>query len=324
MSEKFISRFADDLDGMIELRVSLGAAESTYMSRAVSFDRYAAENYPLETNLTEPLVLGWIKPDIENPSKSAHYKAAFARTFGKYLDSIGKPAYIISDTYMAGKSIFMPYIFSDKELAGIFHEIDIYKNPKKPFEEILLSTYFRLMYTCGLRPNEGRNIKRNDVDLDLGEIRILNTKWHKSRTVVMSDDMKVLARNYTNIRDAAFPESEYFFPNPGGGPYTATWFGGKFRKFFALSQPDVPQELLPSIRVYDLRHRFATAVLNRWLDQKVDISSRLPYLQTYMGHKEISATAYYIHLLPENLVKSAGVDWASMNSMIPEVELWGK
>ena len=41
-----------------------------------------------------------------------------------------------------------------------------------------------------------------------------------------------------------------------------------------------------------------------------------------MGHKELSATAYYIHLLPENLVKSAGIDWDSMRSMLPEVELW--
>ena len=52
-------------------------------------------------------------------------------------------------------------------------------------------------------------------------------------------------------------------------------------------------DLLPSVRVYDLRHRFATAVLNRWLDEKKDLSSRLPYLQTYMGHKDLEATAYY-------------------------------
>lgn len=41
------------------------------------------------------------------------------------------------------------------------------------------------------------------------------------------------------------------------------------------------------------RHRFATAVLNRWLDEKKDLGSRLPYLQTYMGHRNLEATAYY-------------------------------
>ena len=69
-------------------------------------------------------------------------------------------------------------------------------------------------------------------------------------------------------------------------------------------------------------HRFATAVLNRWLDRKRDIQSRLPYLRTYMGHKDIESTAYYIHLLPENLVKSAGIDWKSMGQIFPRAELW--
>lgn len=80
--------------------------------------------------------------------------------------------------------------------------------------------------------------------------------------------------------------------------------------------------MLPSVRVYDLRHRFASTALNRWLDEKIDLYSRLPYLRTFMGHKELSATAYYIHLLPENLVKSSGIDWKTMSRMIPEVELW--
>ena len=96
----------------------------------------------------------------------------------------------------------------------------------------------------------------------------------------------------------------------------------RFKKFYELSRPDIPKELLPAIRVYDLRHRFATAVITRWLDNKVDINSRLAYLQTYMGHKEIASTAYYIHLLPENLTKSAGVDWKNLNAVIPEMKPW--
>ena len=56
----------------------------------------------------------------------------------------------------------------------------------------------------------------------------------------------------------------------------------------------------------------------------MDLNARLPYLQAYMGHKELNATAYYIHLLPENLVRSSGVDWENLNSILPEVELWEK
>ena len=71
--------------------------------------------------------------------------------------------------------------------------------------------------------------------------------------------------------------------------------------------------------MYDLRHRFASAILNRWIDEKRDLYAMLPYLRAYMGHFDLSATAYYIHLLPESLVKSNGIDWAALESVIPEV-----
>ena len=138
----------------------------------------------------------------------------------------------------------------------------------------------------------------------------------------MSDDMKKLMAKYIIIRDEVFPESDYLFPARSGGPYTADRMQSSFTKFFALSCPDTPKELLPAVRVYDLRHRFATAVLNNWLDKGVDIQSKIPYLQIYMGHKKMESTAYYIHLLPENLTKSAGIDWKSLNAIIPEVEPW--
>ena len=35
----------------------------------------------------------------------------------------------------------------------------------------------------------------------------------------------------------------------------------------------------------------------------------LPYLSAYMGHSELTSTLYYVHLLPENLRRSEGVDW---------------
>lgn len=35
----------------------------------------------------------------------------------------------------------------------------------------------------------------------------------------------------------------------------------------------------------------------------------LPYLSTCMGHSELTATLYYVHLLPEKLRRSKGIDW---------------
>lgn len=324
MNRGFTSMFANDLNHLIDLKISLGYSENTYLGRARQFDRYCSTKYAETGDLTEGVVLNWLKPDPGESDSVIHSRAAFIRGFGTYLKSVGKNAYILSDKFTAGGTVFVPYLFGDDELTALFREIDTYKYPKEPFRPLLLSTYFRMTYTCGLRPNEGRNLKRNEVDLNTGELRIIETKKHKSRNIVMSDEMNSLAKSYAAVRDAAFPESEFFFPSPSGGPYSAGWMQGKFKRFFALSKLDVPKDLLPSVRVYDLRHRFATAVLNRWLDEKKDLGSRLPYLQTYMGHRDLDATAYYIHLLPENLIKSAGIDWEGMNHLIPRVELWEK
>ncbi len=322
MNYGFTSSFTKDLEDMITLKTSFGFSEDTYLSRARDFDRHCTKNYPKADRLTEPIAISWLKSGISKADGTLRRKTAFVRAFGRYQRSAGKDAYVISEMFTAGKNIFVPYIFSDDELKKLFHEIDSYEKNGNPLEGALLSTYFRLIYTCGLRPNEGRLLRRSEISLGSGEIRIINTKWHKSRTAVMSEDMRTAAAAYATMRDAAFPENGYFFPKPDGNPYTATWMGGKFRKFFAKSKKGEPSDLLPSVRVYDLRHRFATANLSRWLDKGIDIHSRLPYLQSYMGHKELSATAYYIHLLPENLVKSSGIDWEHMNRLVPEVELW--
>ena len=321
MSVSFTSRFGPDLENMICLKVSLGGAESTYLDRAQNFDRFCWSHYPDADCLTEPLALSWIK-DAGTATNVILSRLAFERGFAAYLNSIGKPAYALPDRFASGRSIFVPYIFTDSELSALFREIDAYQYPKEPFRPLLLSTYFRLTYTCGLRPNEGRTLKKQDVDLHTGEVRILNTKMRKSRIVVMSDDMLSMAKTYTTLRDVACSNSEFFFPSPDGSPYSSKWMQGKFKRFFARANHGIPKEFLPPVRVYDLRHRFATAVLNRWLDEKKDIHSRLPYLRTYMGHKDLESTAYYIHLLPENLVKSAGIDWESMGKIFPRAELW--
>jgi hypothetical protein len=45
----------------------------------------------------------------------------------------------------------------------------------------------------------------------------------------------------------------------------------------------------------------------------------LPFLREYMGHGSLSETAYYIHILPENIIKSSAIDWDKFNAMFPEV-----
>ena len=48
----------------------------------------------------------------------------------------------------------------------------------------------------------------------------------------------------------------------------------------------------------------------------------LPYLRAYMGHQSFSDTVYYIHLLPDRLMKSPGIDWEKIDRVGLEAGLW--
>jgi hypothetical protein len=56
----------------------------------------------------------------------------------------------------------------------------------------------------------------------------------------------------------------------------------------------------------------------RWIDDGKDVMTLLPYLGTYMGHGDFNSTLYYIHLLPERLRRSAGIDWEQFSPIFGE------
>jgi integrase len=202
-------------------------------------------------------------------------------------------------------------------MSALFFAIDNLPHKAKSTEAVVAPVMFRLIYTCGLRPNEGRELLRENIDLKTGEIQVVKTKRKKERLVVMSDDMLALCQKYSATIKT---QSQYFFPRFDGDAYTATQVDRLFKNCWVTANPGAAD--LPNVRTTDLRHRFASARLNRWLDEGRDLNIMLLYLRAFMGHEDLSETAYYIHVLPENLVKSAGVDWDSLNSLLPEVSIW--
>ena len=98
----------------------------------------------------------------------------------------------------------------------------------------IVSVIFRMIYCCGLRPVEARRLRREDVNLFDGTVNILESKGHKDRIVVLSEDMRELCRNYDQRVEAIHPERRYFFQSPsvrGDGMYSMEWIIPTFRKF---------------------------------------------------------------------------------------------
>lgn len=246
MSYIFQSGLAADLQSMIDYKVSIGYSENTYLQNSISLDRYCMKYFPEISLLTQEMVTGWLERRPKESPTAFHVRVCYIRGFGKYLKNVGKEAYVVPEKFTSSKTRFIPYIFTDDELSALFHAIDTYPyDAGDELQPYLFSTIFRMIYTCGLRPNEGRTLRRDAVNLKTGELLITETKCHKERIVIMSDDMKELAVSYVKLRDAAYPDSPYFFPNKTAMCILPPGYRKDLRDFLSLP---IPMLIVPCFR----------------------------------------------------------------------------
>ncbi|GHV36793.1 integrase [Clostridia bacterium] len=311
----FTSCFLVKFNTFLEYRAARGFKTETYRRQLLKLDRYCAEHFSEISVLTDDIAIGWLNSDTKH---SFTERAAALRQFGKYLNAIGEEAYVLPEKFASNRKSFQPYIFTDSEMTELFAAIDALPPFRdEPYLTEIAPTLFRLTYTCGLRPNESRELLRENVNLKSGEVLITHTKRNKERLIVMSDDMLKMAQAYDLRRGIFGSESPYFFPSSNGKAFPSTSVYSAFNKAWTNATCNAQNSVPRNVRVYDLRHRFASACLNRWLDNGENLMAMLPYLRTYMGHATMNETAYYIHILPENLVKSSAIDWDAFNSMFP-------
>lgn len=317
--KNYISLFKQYIHDFLIQREMLKYSNSAYEVILYSFDRFCVEYFPEEQNLTSELVNAWLTYNGKRCINSSNITVI--RMFGRYLQSIGCEAFIPPERfYGQNKRHIIQHIFTNEEIIKLFASID--SNAAKasyPFGKFIFPVYFRLVFTSGLRPREAREIIHSNVDFKTGIIRITQTKGNKDRIVVTSDDMLTLLRSYNEKRQFFYMDNNYLFPGKDSTFINENTYSRYLQLCWERAFPDIEKDKLPQIRTYDLRHQFATLNINRWLDQGKDLMAMLPRLREYMGHKSFNETAYYIHLMPENITKNRGIDWNAFNGIIPEV-----
>ena len=316
---KMKSSFGSRIEAMMEHKEALGFSASSYACLR-GFDDYCQARFPDETNLTEELVLSWARKRENETVNTLNRRLAAMREFARYLISTGDQAYIYPQKMSPSPTRHIPHIFTDSELSKFFRSADSLSGiPGDALYQYVVPVMFRVIYCCGLRPAEGRLIKTRDMNLDTGKLHIRESKRHKDRAVMLSDDVRGLCNAYSVILKRTVRESDYFFPDRHGRPHGMDWLARQFRKCWNLS--GMPPLCGSKPRTYDFRHTFATRWLQDCLDRNDDLHNMLPYLSAYMGHSSFSSTFYYIHLIPDRLKASPAIDWQMLSSLIPEVPL---
>ena len=308
---------------MQEFRRSAGFCTGTYEVPLRSLCSHCRRTGPGTRDLDRDAVLGWLEESAASGSASSAYKrATVVRTLANYINAFGGRAYVLPLALQpTRKSSFVPHMPDERELSDLFAEIDRPRSSDRALVAVpgAYSVLFRLIYTCGLRPGEGVRARTADLDLAGGTLFVRETKFHKQRIVALSGPMAELLRKYRRRLDGILPKCEHLFPAPDGRQLRMGSVSDRFRLCWRNAHPGMRNGDIPRFRVYDLRHRFASAVLQRWLDEGRDIYAAIPLLRAYMGHSSLSSTLYYVHLLPESLRASKGVDWNRLNSLVPEV-----
>ncbi len=318
------SKFAEDIIGFFEYRESQGHTMDNAIKYLYRFDAFCFQKRPDADALTTELIQDWLQDVISQGYIDMVGRCSAIRIFAKYLRGLGKEAEFLPGSYARDKRTFVPYIFSSAELTAFFDATDRLKewHCGDRFSPVVAPVLFRLMYTSGLRPTEVRGIRDEDVRLQSGEIYIHSNKTKKERIIVVSEDMLRLLHDYENDKHCFFARTEYYFSRADGLQYTGQQLRTMFDKCWHKANLGIEKSKLPPARPYDLRHTFASAVLQNWLNEGKDLYSALPYLRAYMGHEHFEDTAYYIHIIPERLLASTGVDWEKLDSTIPEVQIW--
>lgn len=313
MTYEFKSGLGADMSDMLDFKEALGHSRSSYDENLWQFDKFCVIKYPDATELTREIVedysRGW---DDGRPRSTNCLKTV--REFGKYLSSIGKPAYVLPSKFIPQHHRETPYPITDEELRRFFLATDSLESSKNNrLLEYIVPTIFRLQLACGMRPQEVRRLECSDFDFDRNTIYITKGKKNKDRLLSVSQDVMNLCMKYDCIAKRFHPNRKYFFPSVKGNAYGSNSLTHMFHACWEMAGNSTNGK---SCTPYDLRHAYATRTLMKWIEEGKDLGTYLPYLSAYMGHERFQDTFYYVHLLPERLAKMPFMD---VSSIIPKV-----
>ena len=158
--------FKEHLHNHVELKKAIGykyIAEANHLKR---FDRFTVEKYPEATQLTKEIVLDWCQKKSYEAQANQCGRASILRAFAHYLDNLGMKAYVLPKGYYPSEKKYMPYIYTNDELAKFFEQTDQCRYcPECPHRHYIMPVIFRMLYMCGLRTSEARLLNVSDVDL---------------------------------------------------------------------------------------------------------------------------------------------------------------
>lgn len=193
---------------------------------------------------------------------------------------------------MKDKRIELPSIKKQKKLPVVLSREEVKRLLKAPQllkHRILLG----LLYGCGLRCFEARNVQLSDLDFDRKMLHVRQGKGKKDRYVPLGE---ILIRGVKNYIKAENPKQWLFNGKPEGR--AGGDFDGRYSQRgvqWAVNQARKEAGIIKEMTVHTLRHTYATHLLEEGLD--------ILSIKDLLGHQCIDTTMVYLHVAQSGRVK---------------------
>lgn len=316
----FISGLGAPIDSLLALKHAIGLPYQTSERHLRAFDAMCARDYPGQDVLTRDMAMAWATGRPGEHVNGQMRRITPVRQLARHMAGLGVAAYVIPPG-IPGKQIrYRPHLFTHAQLRAIFDAADrIAASPSGGPRHLIIPVIFRMTYCLGLRPGESRRLRRNDVDLTRGTVRIRESKGHKDRLVFMSADLHDYCRRYDDEITAYHPDRVPFFPNRQGQFYNHSSINCWFRELLDAAGTAIVAAPGSPPRPYDLRHAHVIEIINRWVRAGRDPEALVAYLSLHLGHANAEDTWYYFHLAADFHPDLRHLANTTVEPVLPEV-----
>lgn len=313
--------YADLIKQYIAYKRSLGFKMEDMEERLSRFDHLTITRKETTIGISKELFDVWSMPLPQESNTNRYSRICILRQFSGYLQLIGYDSYI--PRLPKYNSTFVPYIFTQAELASIFQACDkLYLKRRHMYSQIcVMPTLIRMLYSTGLRIGEALNLKHKDVHLEKGYLMLSTSKNGQERMVPISLSLTEACKDYCLYKlkqEIDTGAESFFFTALNGNRCQAVTIYEIFRT--VLYKAGIPhQGRGKGPRMHDLRHTFCVNALLKLSGVGMDLYYSMPVLSTYVGHKSVEATNRYVRLTSELYPQLIAKVSAAYQYIFPEI-----
>ena len=293
----FKSVFAEEINEYLDIKLRSGYCEKSFYYHLKGFDRFCSDNDLGTKEFNQALADKWVKLRLAEASTTHYSRINAIKWFLIFLRNKGYQIRVTNNIAFKPTD-FKPHIYTKDEICRYFDAVDRFDSSQNKRTKIQYPLLFRLLYCCGTRINETLGIRKGDVELEAGIIKLFEVKNNCERYIVLNEELLDLMQQYANKTFYLLSEEDYIFRSARDSRCHGDTVYEHHR--LILKQAGIPYiGDGKGPRVHDWRHTFAVTAFKHMIDQGLDMYVALPILSTYLGHKTIYATEKYVRLTME-------------------------